>query len=393
MSREDKASMEPLMPASGSRVLEDLSMELAQKGAALAGTLNPIVRESIGHLVRSMNCYYSNLIEGHHTHPRDIDKALSGDFEIDPVKRQLQLEAVAHIEVQRMIDTGASPAVKPTLEFLCWAHREFCSRLPDELLQATHADSGKIIPVVPGELRAEEVIIGKHLPPPPHALTRFIARFEQAYDPERLSRVDQVIAAAASHHRLLWIHPFLDSNGRVARLFSHAWLAQMGIGSTLWSVSRGLARRANDYKAALMAADMPRQGDLDGRGNLSEKNLTAFCVFFLQTAIDQVEFMSALLDTRKILTRMELHVREQIADGELPKGSYELLREAWLMGEYKRGQAAGITGYKARAAREVLSILVRKGYLGSDTEKGPVRLLFPARAVERWLPMLYPEGD
>lgn len=89
---------------------------------------------------------------------------------------------------------------------------------------------------------------------------------------------------------------------------------------------------------------------------------------------------------------MELHVREQIADGELPKGSYELLRGAWLMGEYKRGQAAGITGYKSRAAREVLSSLVKKGYLVSDSEKGPVRLGFPPEATERWLPMLYPEG-
>jgi len=45
-----------------------------------------------------MNCYYSNLIEGHETHPRDIDRALAKDYAKEPKKRSLQLEAVAHID-------------------------------------------------------------------------------------------------------------------------------------------------------------------------------------------------------------------------------------------------------------------------------------------------------
>jgi Fic family protein len=116
-------------------------------------------------------------------------------------------------------------------------------------------------------------------------------RFEEAYDPAKLSQVQQIIAIAASHHRLVWIHPFLDGNGRVVRLFSQAWLLETGIGSSLWSVSRGLARNVEEYKARLMAADAPRKGDLDGRGNLSHDELVNFCRFFLKTAVDQVEFM------------------------------------------------------------------------------------------------------
>jgi Fic family protein len=139
-----------------------------------------------------------------------------------------------------------------------------------------------------------------------------------------------------------------------------------------------------------MAADSPRKGDLDGRGNLSHQELVNFCQFFLSTAIDQIDFMAELLDSKNVLARMQIHIQEEIALKKLPKGSFELLREAWIKGEFKRGQSADITGYKERAAREILGTLLQKGYLVSDNERGPVRLGFPHEAVERWLPRLYP---
>src|SRR5712671_6369476 len=99
-------TMEPLFPEENKR-LSDLATDLVAKSNALAGRLHPVMQEGIGDLVRSMNCYYSNLIEGHHSHPIDIDRALAGDYLAEPEKRNLQLEAVAHIEVQRQIDAGA----------------------------------------------------------------------------------------------------------------------------------------------------------------------------------------------------------------------------------------------------------------------------------------------
>lgn len=392
MTKEPISLMEPMLPAPGNKELEDLAMELAKKGSALAGTLHPIVIKSIGDLVRSMNCYYSNLIEGHDTPPRDIDKALAGDFSGDMKQRNLQLEAKAHIEAQWLIDSDLAPKVKPSSPFILWAHNEFYSRLPEELLWVENPDTGECQRVIPGAYRSTEVTVGRHIPPLAQNIKPFIRRFEEAYDPERLSQVQQVIAIAASHHRLAWIHPFLDGNGRVVRLFSHAWLLETGIGSSLWSVSRGLARNVEEYKARLMGADSPRKGDLDGRGNLSHEELINFCRFFLQSALDQIEFMTGLLDTENLLTRMSIHIQEEIALKRLPKGSFELLREAWLTGEFKRGQAAQITGYKERAARDVLTTLLDKGYLVSDNERGPTRLGFPIGAVERWMPRLYPSS-
>lgn len=379
-----------MLPAQGQRELEDLAMQLAQQGSALASTLHPVVRQSVGDLVRTMNCYYSNLIEGSPTRPRDIERALQEDFDTTPEKRNLQLEAKAHIAVQAMIDAREAPPVRPTREFLCWAHREFCSRLPDPMLWVENPDTGKKLKVIPGALRQDEVTVGRHIPPLSSNLEAFMGRFEDAYDPVRLSKVQQVIAIAAAHHRLVWIHPFLDGNGRVARLFSHAWLLDTGIGSGLWSVSRGLARSVENYKVRLAAADAPRQGDLDGRGNLSEKALVDFCRYFLETAIGQIDFMRELLDTRNLLTRMQLHIEEEIALDRLPRGAFALMREAVMAGEFRRGEAPGITGYQERAARDVLGALLDKRYLKSDSPKGPVRLGFPLEAVERWLPRLYP---
>ncbi len=195
------------------------------------------------------------------------------------------------------------------------------------------------------------------------------------------------------HHRLLRIHPFYDGNGRVARLMSHASLLQCGIGSSLWSVARGLARNVQLYKPLLMAADSPRRGDFDGRGALSTQTLIEFCSFFLKVCIDQVDYMSSLLGPDQLLRRMRLHIEDEIQANILPKGSFPLLREALLTGEIPRGRTAEITGYKERMARMVVAKLLKKGYLKSKSSRSPLLLSFPLDAVEQWFPKLYPVGQ
>ena len=384
-------AMEPILPARDSRELDDLSFELTQNAASLAGQLHPKVKQGIGDLIRSMNCYYSNLIEGHHTHPRDIDKALADNYSSNPERRVLQKEARAHIDVQKMIDTGQDPESAPTSsEYIQWLHREFCSRLPAELLRVENPDTGEIIEVVPGELRTGTVQVGKHIPPSEKELDTYITRLTNAYAPEKLSKPLQLIAVAAAHHRLLWIHPFYDGNGRVARLVSHSMLLRSGIGSSLWSVSRGLAREVAGYKAALTAADEPRHGDLDGRGNLSESRLREFCIYFLSTCLDQVKFMESLLQPSELLRRIKLYAEDEVDARRLPKGSLGLLREAFISGEVARGRAPELTGYQERKAREVLTTLINKGLLVSQGPRAPVILGFPLDVVERWFPRLYP---
>ena len=381
------------MPRAEATELDDLAIDLVARANRLAGQIQPGVRESIGDLVRSMNCYYSNLIEGHNTHPRDIDAALEGDYSTDAGKRSLQLEARAHIEVQRLIDNGDDPAESPTTpRYIRWLHCQFCERLPEDMLWVENPATGKKVEIIPGEFRNGEVKIGHQVPPPATVLAEFLARFDAAYDFGRLSKSQAIIAIAASHHRFLWIHPFSDGNGRVARLMAHSMLNRSEVGSSIWSVSRGLARHATDYKAALMAADAPRRGDHDGRGALSASCFESFCEFFLRTAIDEVEFMQGLLQPSELLRRMKLYIDDEVSAKRLPARSMPLLREALIVGELQRGRAPEITGYQERRGREVLSSLIEKGLLVSHGPRAPVRLGFPLDVVEQWFPLLYPVG-
>lgn len=131
----DVFGMEPMLPEEAAGRLEDGALTLVAEANRLAGRVHPILLESAGTLVRSMNGYYSNLIEGHDTHPRDIDRALANDFSAKPRKRELQQEAVAHIRVQRLIDEGRDPDIwSASADYVRWLHREFCGLLPPEML-------------------------------------------------------------------------------------------------------------------------------------------------------------------------------------------------------------------------------------------------------------------
>ena len=172
-------------------------------------------------------------------------------------------------------------------------------------------------------------------------------------------------------------------------LRSHSTLLRCGVGSSFWSVARGLTWNIQKYKTLLSAADKLRHRDLDGRA-LSTQNLIAFCEFFLTICIDQIDFMGSLLEPEDLLRRMRLHVEDEVQAGHLPKGTYALLCETLLIGDVPRGRAGEITGYGERMARNVVSELLKKGYLKSASSRSPLVLSFPIDAVERWFPKLYP---
>jgi Fic family protein len=173
---------------------------------------------------------------------------------------------------------------------------------------------------------------------------------------------------------------------------SHAMAAVAGIGAKgLWSVSRGLARgleSRTDYKRMMDHADTPRQGDLDGRGNLSQKALQEFVLWFLRVCLDQVTFMSGLFELDSLLQRLRTYVQRSPV---LKPESAGLLEEALIRGEFERGEISRITGLPERSARRVLNDVIELGLLASDTPKGKVSLRFPADALEDLFPRLYPQ--
>ena len=384
--------MEPLLISETSRhrgELTDLAVELAQRAAGLRRGLPEGIIESLSGLVRAMNCYYSNLIEGHDTHLTDIEKALKDDYSTDIKKRNLQLEAKAHIAVQKWIDEGGLKHGATAVASLKEIHCRFGELLPQELLRVENPDTGEVLNVIPGELRSRDVRVGHHLPVSPGAVLRFMERFESIYG--SLGKTNTILASATAHHRLLWIHPFLDGNGRVARLMSDAMLSEALDAVRIWSVSRGLARDEVGYKSRLIECDMGRRNDLDGRGSLSEEALAEFTRFFLTTCIDQVDFMEGLMMPERLLNRILLWTEEEIRAGKLPPQSRIIMREVLYRGEIPRGEVTHLLGSSPRHARRVTSVLLKRGILASRSTRAPLRLAFPAELASRWLPGLFPE--
>jgi Fic family protein len=389
---EPVSLMEPLLISESSRhrgALTDLALDLAQKSSGFRRSLPESLLVSLAELVRAMNCYYSNLIEGHDTHPIDIERALKNDYSKDARKRDLQLEAKAHITVQKWIDGGGLAARALTSAGIREVHRRFCEELPDDLLWVEDATTKERVRVVPGELRRNDVAVGDHIAVSPGAVPRFLSRFEEAYG--AVNKTESILGAAAAHHRLVWIHPFVDGNGRVARLMSHAMLLNTLDTGAVWSVARGLARKVDDYKRHLAACDATRRNDLDGRGNLSEEALAAFTDFFLRTCIDQVTFMEELMQPDRLRARILLWAEEEIRLDALPPKSGNILEALLYRGELPRGDAASAVGAGERHARRIVAALMERGVLTADGARAPLRLVFPAALAARWMPGLFPE--
>lgn len=393
--------MEPMFPGESSGLV-DLAMEVFRKSASLDDLLHPIVRKEVTRLLRHINSYYSNRIEGEHTTPADIERAVKKEYSRDEKKKRLQLLSVAHIEVQDLIDKWLvdSPELKIcSKDFICSIHREFYERVPDIFLKIHDPVTGDTIRMVPGEIRDREVEIGNHLTPKADTLELFFERFENTYAPDKLIGHKKLIAAPASHHRITWIHPFLDGNGRVSRLFSYAYMKKVKLESLgLWTISRGLARRSEDYRQFLAVADASRKGDFDGRGNLSEQGLSRFCEFFFKIADDQISFMKELLQLEKLRDRIVGYVNmrsEKMIPDEKPlrpEAKY-VLAEIMMRGKIARGEVKRISGLAERTARDLTSQLESEELIKSDTHRSPLRFHIPSKVVGYYFPSLYPEGS
>jgi Fic family protein len=183
----------------------------------------------------------------------------------------------------------------------------------------------------------------------------------------------------------------MDGNGRVARLMSHAMMLDTLDTGAVWSVARGLARNANEYKALLANCDLPRRNDLDGRGSLSEEALADFTRFFLNACIDQVNFMESLVQPDRLRARILLWAEEEIRLGFLPAKSGSIVEAVLYRGELPRGEAHTVVGTGERQARRIVSALLAKEVLVSGSPRAPLRLAFPAALASRWMPGLFPE--
>ena len=376
--------------------LEPLTLDLIKADEFLRGKLHPLTQLAVAELVRDMNCYYSNLIEGHRTLPIDIEKAKHHDFSADKTNSDLQKLAAAHLDAETLLQSWVQEGRVPyTADFIRDAHLTFCNGLPSDMLAFQHAKgspkAGKTHRLVPGQWRDRDVTVSAHLPPASASIPAFMGRFEETQK-SRGSNMLQLANAIAGHHRLTWIHPFGDGNGRISRLVTDAQLKHLGINASgLWSWSRGLAKNQARYMQALAEADNHRAGDLDGRGNLSLRSLRNFVRVGLEIAIDQAKFMAEMLQLENFKARVTNHFVRERPDVE--PAAARIIVNAVALGEIKRGEAKDSTGFSPRKAQDLIRQLLDEGYLSSDSPKGALRAAFPIKAMGAFFPNLFPSGS
>lgn len=391
---------EPLMPeAHKLGPLLELASDLAGPAMSLGSSAASAAQVELRALLRNMNSYYTNRIEGEHTRPSDIDSALQKNFSTNADLARKQRLAVAHIRTEKFCEAqldariAAGEDVKRWLfsaEALAWLHEQLFAGLDGNDLALA---DGTLM--APGQLRGRQVAVGRHEAPAFEALPLFIHRWSAVYSGVRRGEAS-IVAIAASHHRLAWMHPFLDGNGRVARLHSHLLLHAAGLTHGLWSPLRGFARTEQQYRDFLQAADEHRRGDLDGRGNLTQAGLIAWIEYTVKTCIDQVHFMAKQLDVAGMqdrisaaLTFEETTLKSGVRQAALRPLHYLFATQP----ELGRADFKTMTGLGDRVATDVLSALVKQGFLVSDSPYGKVRFGIPRHALRFYFPSLWPEAE
>lgn len=395
----ETGQFQPLYPED--RVLAPL-LELASQLVAECHRLGgqagePLVR-ALRPKLRAMNSYYTNKIEGQHTKPAAIERALHQQFDADAALARKQRLAIAHMEVEEHLEQRAAgrPAkdlFSPAL--ICEIHELLYSKLPEA---DRITDGGKRI--IPGRYRDDDVQAGRHVAPPRNDVEALMAAWAERY--RALAGTEALlIGTACSHHRLTWIRPFVDGNGRTARLHSYLVLEAMGLTHGLWSPMRGMARTQDQDYARLHNADLPRRNDLDGRGQLSQEELVGFARYFLETCLDQVRFMGQRLDLatlkdriRALLIDLEGKPWQVGSEKSLVKlEALEALHYVAMAGPIERSRFVAMTGLGDRTGRRVMASLLDFGVLTANTPRAPLAFAVPLQSLRFLFPNLWPEAE
>lgn len=386
--------------------LLELAGDLRTGAARLMPHIGAPARSSLARILRAMNSYYSNKIEGQHTYPADLEAALQNNFSMDAEVKRRQELALAHMEVENQFEQmtkNISWSEHFQASWITGIHKELYERLDQASRAIIDKDGNTRGEMRPGELRTGWVKVGDHAAPDPEALPELLKHFQFRYG-GHCSDSMKLIVAGASLHRLSWIHPFPDGNGRVSRLHNHLLLHHMGLTEGLWSPMRGLARRQGDYYGSLHQADLPRRHDADGRGSLSSSGLAAFIKFWLEICLDQVNFMSNLLSLETMQERYVslslqflhdygrgavLHHRSKLRPDFLGKALHRLFVE----GKMDRGVFKAMLDTSDRTASRVISSLLEQRLVVSPSRVGHLEPGFPLFSFRFLFPGLWPEAE
>lgn len=370
--------MLPVLPSKTNPEVDQLIVDVIASSATLGKGIHPLILEEVARFMTKVNSYYTNAMEGNPSKLQDIEAALNKKFSRQEAARNFQMEHVAHIQVQQAMISRLRKEADLRIcsrEFLCWLHEQFYLNLPADM-RVAKTESGQRVPIEPGQLRDQGITAGAHNAPERKGdIVSSLDKLEEFLSPDKLTGFQKILGMASSHHRLLWIHPFPDGNGRVTRLFTIAYGFRIGVGDNLlWTVTRAFARKRHDYDAHLAMADQPRRNDLDGRGPLSEENLLKFCTFFLECCKDQIRYMGDMLRLEEMERRYRRYCDSLVKEKQISKAGYKVMEKLFLQGKVARAEVLDICHVKQRRATQIIKELLDAKPVRSETTYGDLRL-------------------
>ena len=372
-------SIEPILPGQFPKSILEKADSLPFKAGELKGLLPEQTALRLGGIMRITNSYYSNLIEGQYTEPLTLAPRAPKRS-----RKELTDLALIHVGAQEAFERllGSRPALPWhemfSVEMVTLAHAR--------MFQGASSEQGKEEhPIDPGMLRDKasiNVLIGDQPAPAYESVTPMLNRLKQVYGAPADLRT-RLLSVMAYHHRLAFVHPFQDGNGRTCRMLTHLQLFKLGLASPLWSLSRGLARASKSYYLKLAAADQPRRGDLDGRGQLTQQGLFDFVEFMLDVCHDQIDYTKQAMDIRKLRENIERAIRydHRAIGAGIKTETARALHILLTHGTVSRADFKAFTGLGDRISQDQLRKLTDLGLVESLTPK--------ARDLHPGLPVWY----
>jgi Fic family protein len=177
--------------------------------------------------------YESNRIEGNTLSLQDTNLVVNEGITIGGKTLQEHLEAINHQEAIHFIEQ--------LVVNLQTFNKSVLLQLHQLILMGIDTKNA-------GVFRTVEVRISgsKHLPPSPLLLNDLMDGYFEFYELNKRT-MHPVLLAAEMHERLVTIHPFIDGNGRTARLVMNLVLLQNGY--TLVNIKGNLKNRLKYYQA------------------------------------------------------------------------------------------------------------------------------------------------
>ncbi len=384
----------PLIPVGEKGQIKTDILKKAQNlcigSAKLSSLCNEQFSQSLEKLWLICDSYYMNGLENQDIKIEYIYSATNSHFDSNAKIKNLQSLSLSFMETKKYFRTHASFYDNPYA-------KELISDIHERFYFANNMESflklsskGKTYTMQPGVIREMDVMRRGEQSLEASLLNAVLHYFEDSYFPSLKEDIaTRLIYAICAYHRLLWMHPFLFANERIANMFLDFLFSYIRVdGGGLWSLARGIKRHKKEYMEALLKAD--KKSNVYGRGELCEKGLEEFVCFMLDVCNEEIEF--GLKNFPKIPQRLHNYVKLSQSgffdQDPLPKHSELLFEKLLVYGEFPRGEIKNLIGKQDRASTYFTKRLSELGFIYSDTPRGNLKMNFNLHLASKLFPEL-----